>query len=154
KHAYLVPSHGFTTDLTVNGEDLSFDRPERIPASRVMFVPQQQANDPVRASLGTGGSRVEVRTTERADFFVFNDGDDPSGVGFHLCKLCDRQVALDAQRRPLPHKTPLGKDCQGKSYDTVHLGHDFISCAARLTFSGSNQPYTERGFWLSLLYAL
>jgi hypothetical protein len=154
KHAYLVPSHGFTTDLTVNGEDLAFDRPERIPASRVMFVPQQQANDPVRASLGTGAARIEVRTTEKAEFFVFNDGDDPSGVGFHLCKLCDRQVTLDKNRRPEPHKTPLGKDCPGTSYDTVHLGHDFISCAARLMFFGTNESYTARGFWLSLLYAL
>ena len=154
KHAYLVPSHGFTTDLTVNGEDLAFDRPERIPASRVMFVPQQQAKDPVRASLGIGITRVEVRTTEKADFFVFNDGNDPSGIGFHLCKLCDRQVTLDKKRKPEPHKTPLGKDCPGMSYDTVHLGHDFISCAARLMFFGANESYTERGFWLSLLYAL
>lgn len=153
KHAYLVPSHGFTTDLTVNGEDLSFDRPERIPASRVLFVPQQEANDPVRASLGSGTTRVEVRTTERAEFFVFNDGDDPSGVGFHLCKFCDRQVTLDKKRKPETHKTPFGKDCPGTSYDTVHLGHDFISCAARLMFL-TNEPYTARGFWLSLLYAL
>lgn len=154
KHAYLVPSHGFTTDLTVNGEDLSFDRPERIPASRVLFVPQQQANDPVRSSLGAGIVRVEVRTTERADFFVFNDGDEPSGVGFHLCKFCDRQVTLDKKRAPEAHKTPYGKDCPGKSYDTVHLGHDFISCAARLMFFGTNEEYKARGFWLSLLYAL
>jgi hypothetical protein len=154
KHAYLVPSHGFTTDLTVNGEDLSFDRPERIPASRVLFVPQQQANDPVRACLGSGATRVEVRTTEKADFFVFNDGDDPSGVGFHLCKVCDRQVTLNKSRKPEAHKTPLGKDCPGASYDTVHLGHDFISCAARLMFFGTNESYTARDFWLSLLYAL
>jgi hypothetical protein len=153
-HAYLVPSHGFTTDLTVNGEELSFERPQRIPASRVLFVPQQQANDPKRASLGDASARVDVRTTERADFFVFNDGDDPSGVGFHLCKVCDRQVTLDKKRKPEAHKTPFGKDCPGNSYDTVHLGHDFISCAARLTFTGANEAYTARGFWLSLLYAL
>lgn len=154
KQPYLVPSHGFTTDLMVNGEDLSFDRPERIPTSRVLFVPQQQANDPLRASLGNGATRLEVRTTEKADFFVFNDGGDPSGVGFHLCKLCDRQVTLDKKGKPEAHKTPLGKDCAGSSYDRVHLGHDFISCAARLTFSGTNELYTARGFWLSLLYAL
>ena len=83
------------------------------------------------------------------------DGDDPSGVGFHLCKLCDRQVTLNIKsRRPQAHKTPLGKDCPGVSYDTVHLGHDFISCAARLMFFGTNEPYTAREFWLSLLYAL
>ena len=39
-------------------------------------------------------------------------------------------------------------------YDLVHLGHDFISYAARLTFDGTQQPYGARGFWVSLLYAL
>jgi hypothetical protein len=154
KHAYLVPSHGFTTDLTAQGEDLSFDRPERIPASRVLFVPQHHADDSVIVSLGSGTARVEVRTTERADFFVFNDGDDPSGVGFRLCKICDRQVTLDKKGKPESHKTPFGKDCHGSSYEAVHLGHDFITCAARLMFAGANQPYDAQGFWLSLLYAV
>ena len=58
-HDYIVPSHGFTTDLTIKGKDLSFDRPQRIPASRVLFVPQQHADDPLRTALGTGSLRVE-----------------------------------------------------------------------------------------------
>ncbi len=78
----------------------------------------------------------------------------PDSVGFHLCKVCDRQVTLNKSRKPEAHKTPLGKDCPGASYDTVHLGHDFISCAARLMFFGTNEAYTAREFWLSLLYAL
>jgi hypothetical protein len=157
KHAYLVPEYGFTTDLTSMGEDLSFDRPGRIPASRVLFVPQQEANDPVRAEVGAAPTRVEVRTTQRADFFVFNDGDDPSGLGFRLCKACGRQVEIEGKRKPKvkSHKTPHGgKDCPCDKYDLVHLGHDFISCATRLTFSGTNQTYTQQEFWLSLLYAL
>jgi hypothetical protein len=120
----------------------------------VLFVPQQHADDPLRTALGTGSLRVEVRTTERADFFVFNDGDDPSGVGFRLCQLCDRQVEPDGKRQPKTHDTPFGKPCPGKGYDTVHLGHDFISCAVRLTFDGTQQPSGERGFWVSLLHAL
>jgi hypothetical protein len=157
KHAYLVPEYGFTTDLTSSGEDLSFDRPGRIPASRVLFVPQQEANNPVRAELGAAPTRVEVRTTQRADFFVFNDGDDPAGLGFRLCKACGRQVEIEGKRKPKvkSHKTPHGgKDCPCDKYDLVHLGHDFISCATRLTFSGTNQTYTQQEFWLSLLYAL
>jgi hypothetical protein len=153
-HAYLVPSHGFTTDLTVPGKDLSFDRPHRIPASRVLFVPQQHADEPLRTTVGQGALRVEIRSTARAEFFVFNDGDDPSGLGFRLCKFCDRQVELDGKRQPKTHNTPFGKACPGNRYDTVHLGHDFISCAARLTFGGTQQAYGARGFWLSLLHAL
>ena len=53
------------------------------------------------------------------------------------------------------HKTPYsGKECPCDKYDLVHLGHDFVSCAARLTFAGTNTQYNQKDFWLSLLYAL
>ena len=161
KHAYVVPQFGFTTDLTTNGEELTFDRPQRIPASHVLFVPQQQVEDPIRVSIGDGAARVDVRTTERADFFVFNDGDEQDGRGFRLCKLCGCKVQLETtgrgkgrSERVKPHKTSFGKDCTGESYEMVHLGHDFISCAARLTFSGQTHDYTNQPFWLSLLYSV
>jgi hypothetical protein len=156
-HCYLVPAYGFTTDLGSQGEDLAFDRPQRIQASRVMFVPQQQTNEVVRADLGVGPLRVEVRSTQRADFFVFNDGEDTSGLGFRLCKACGRQVEIEGKKKQKvkAHRTPYsGKDCACDKYDLVHLGHDFVSCAARLTFAGTNQPYSQKDFWLSLLYAL
>ena len=161
KHAYLVPQFGFTTDLTTNGEELTFDRPVRIPASHVLFVPQQQVEDHVRNSIGVGTIRVDVRTTEQADFFVFNDGDEPDGRGFRLCTLCGCKVELESTGRGKnrsqqvkAHRTSFGKDCNGTSYELVHLGHDFISCAARLTFSGQNRDYADQPFWLSLLYSI
>lgn len=155
RHLYVVPEYGFTTDLTTQGEELTFDRPERIPASRVLFVPQQEANDPLQSSLGGGTAmRVEVRTSEHADFFVFNDGDDPARRGFALCKFCGREVDLGKNQKAKPHKTPLGKDCPCESYEWTHLGHDFMSCAARLSFSGTHQSFEDKGFWLGLLYAL
>jgi hypothetical protein len=161
KYRYVVPEYGFTTDLTTAGEDLAFDRPQRILSSRVLFVPQQQQDDPVRAYLGDGPLRVEVRSTERADFFVFNSGDEPDGMGFRLCRLCGRQVEVEPygrgrQRRDRvkSHRTPYGKDCSGEHYDRIHLGHEFISSAARLSFTGANHPYTDQAFWLSLLYAI
>ena len=51
------------------------------------------------------------------------------------------------------HETPFGKPCQGK-LDWVHLGHDFRSCAARLTLTGTGCGYDNQSFWLSLVYAL
>ncbi len=132
KAVYIVPEHGFTTDLTSGGEELHFDKPERIPTSRVLFVPPQEVQDPFKASIGSCGTRVEVRTSDNADFFVFNDGDDPSRRGFCLCNSCGRQVTLNKQHHAQAHKTPYGRDCQGKSYDWLHLGHDFRSCAATL----------------------
>ena len=34
------------------------------------------------------------------------------------------------------------------------LGHDFRSCAARLSLAGTNHAFDDRVFWLSLLYAM
>ncbi len=148
KHHYIVPSFGFTTDMQSSGEDLAFDKPVRIPASRVLFVPQRDENDPVRASLAGPGYSVEVRTTERADFFVFNDGPDDSGRGFPLCRFCGRLLDKAAA-----HTTPMGKACAGHS-SLVHLGHDFRGCAARLTFGGTGRGYDDQSFWMSLLHSL
>jgi hypothetical protein len=153
KHHYIVPSFGFTTDLLVQGEDLTFDRPIRIPASRVLFVPQKDADDPTQLSLGgRAGMWVEVRTTVNADFFVFNDGEDPSGKGFSLCRYCGRLLEASPKGKT-EHLTPLGKPCQGTA-SPVHLGHDFRGCAARLTFGGTGRNYDDQSFWMSLLYAL
>jgi len=153
KHQYIVPSFGFTTDLQTQGEDLAFDHPVRIPASRVLFVPQKDAAEPVRASLGgVGGLWVEVRTSVNADFFVFNDGEDPSGKGFPLCRFCGRLIEPSPKGKS-EHLTPLGKPCQGTP-NLVHLGHDFRGCAARLSFGGTGRDYDDQSFWMSLLYAL
>ncbi len=93
-----------------------------------------------------------MRTTEQADFFVFNDGDDIARRGFRLCKSCG-QVAPPDAKSPWNHVTPFGKPCRG-GLEWVHLGHDFRSTAARLIFTSSGHGYGDQGFWLSLLYAL
>jgi hypothetical protein len=161
KYRYVVPSFGFTTDLTEPGEELAFDRPQRIPASRVMFVPQQRQDDPVRNYVGDGTHRVEVRSTERAEFFVFNSGEEPDGMGFRLCRNCGRSVeevtsgrGKSKKKEIKAHCTPYGSPCQGKSAERVHMGHEFISSAARLVFAGTDHPYTDQSFWQSLMYAI
>jgi hypothetical protein len=152
-HIYEVPKFGFTTDLKTKGEELTFERPLRIPTSRVLFVPQQDANEPEAMTLGAaGGPRVELRTAERADFFVFNDGQDVRRRGFRLCTSCGQEAPAEA-KAPWKHETPFGKPCQGK-LEWLHLGHDFRSCAARLTFADTGRNYDDQTFWLSLLYAL
>jgi hypothetical protein len=155
KFQYIVPAFGFTTDLQTQGEELSFDRPMRIPASRVLFVPQKDEDDPVQVALtGAGGLSVEVRTTENADFFVFNDGDDPAGRGFFLCRSCGLQLDVPTQKeKAKEHRSPMGRTCKGLG-EWVHLGHDFRGCAARLAFGGTGRPYDDQSFWMSLLHAL
>ena len=108
KHRYVVPEFGFTTDLTEPGEELVFNRPQRIPASRVMFVPQQRQDNPVRNYIGDGTHRVEVRSTERAEFFVFNDGDEPDGMGFRLCRICGRSVEMESTGRAVRSNSGFG----------------------------------------------
>ncbi|MBL8821327.1 MAG: DEAD/DEAH box helicase [Planctomycetia bacterium] len=161
RHLYRVPEYGFTTDLMQNGDDLSFDKPHRIRSSQVLFDPQKELEDPVRCKLGNASRSVTVRTTEQADFFVFNAGDDDRGVGFLLCKYCMREVKLktsgrgkNAIKEVESHHTPYGQPCNGKNYDMVHLAHEFRSSATRLVFSGSGYDRNNLGFWYSLQFAI
>ena len=125
-----------------------------------MFVPQQRQDDPVRNYVGDGTHRVEVRSTERAEFFVFNAGDEPDGMGFRLCRLCSRSVEVESVGRggngssgPGPQH-PIRETVPGQPPSRVHLGHEFISSAARLAFAGTGRPYTDQAFWQSLMYAV
>ena len=151
KHFYVVPDYGFTTDLEKGGDPIAFDRPVRIPSSRVLFVPQQDSEDPVVFTMGQGGRRVSLRTTDLADFFVFNDGEDGSGRGFNICRSCG--MKLDNYKPGESHRRPFGGECRGRP-QWQHLGHEFRGSAARLLFDGTGYAYTDHGFWLSLMYAL
>jgi Domain of unknown function (DUF1998) len=150
-----------TTDLDKPGKDLAFDKPHRIPTSRVLFAPQQEIDDSIHCSLSRNGVAVSVRTADPAEFFLFNDGDEHDRRGFRLCKFCYRQVAMkdvgrgkDRKETVQPHKTPLGRDCKGTSYERVHLGHEFRTSAARLRFAGTGWDYADLPKWQSLLYAV
>jgi hypothetical protein len=151
KQHYVVPEYGFTTDLEKGGEKITFDRPERIPSSRVLFVPQQDGEDPTIFTIGKEGRSVSLKTTDEAEFFVFNDGEDRSGRGFFLCRSCGRK--LDAASLDKPHNRPFGGECKGRP-NWEHLGHEFRGSAARLLFEGTGFEYGEHSFWQSLLYAL
>ncbi len=161
RHLYRVPKYGFTTDLMTNGEQLAFDKPHRIRSSQVLFDPQREENDPAVCHIGDAARGLTVRTADRADFFVFNAGDEADGRGFRLCKLCMREVQVKTTGRGkakkeevLPHDTPFGRKCPGNGYDRVHLGHEFPSCVARLQFTGSGWGRGDQANWLSLLYAV
>ncbi len=167
---YVVPAHGFTTDLDTNGEKLDFNKPVRLPTSRTLFDPQREADDRVQAPLGDSVASVRVYSSDPADFFVFNGGDEPDGCGFRLCKLCYRQVKMVTTGRGKTkiesveqHKTPMGRECPGGQPaeghlpslpERVFLAHEFRSSAARLRFTGVDRATTGQGFWLSLMYAI
>ena len=161
RHEYIVPSHGFTADLDKPGEALAFDKPYRIPTSRVLFAPQQEPDDTIHCKLSRNGAGVSVRTADPAEFFLFNDGDEHDRRGFRLCKFCYRQVEMksvgrgkDKKQELQPHRTPFGRDCKGTSYERVHLGHEFRTSAARLRFAGTGWDYSDLPKWQSLLYAV
>jgi hypothetical protein len=157
KHMYVVPAYGFTTDTTQQGQPISFDRPFSIPASRVLFVPQQEEEAAPDLTYGESGAVwVAVRTTETADFFVFNDGPDGNGLGFSLCDSCGVMTESKPSKtktRHGAHLTPRGTECHGKS-SWKHLGHEFRGSACRLVFHGTGHDFTGHGFWLSLMYGL
>ena len=149
KSFYIVPKYGFSTDLQTGGKDIIFDRPMKVPASRVLFVPQPEASEGEKITLKGNGCSVDVRGAHGAQFFVFNNGGDGRGLGFLLCNSCGRLL----DKNDAPHKTVYGKDCRGKA-SYKHLGHEFNGTASRLLFTGTERSYEDHGFWLSLMYAL
>jgi hypothetical protein len=158
KEHYVVPKYGFTTDLQKSGKEIIFNRPESIIASRVLFVPQQESGDQADLTLGDlNGLFVSLRGNDNAEFFIFNNGNDGSGRGFYLCNSCGiiykEKKASSRKKQGQSHKTPQGKDCQGK-FHWKHLGYEFRGTATRLEFGDTGYDYTDHGFWLSLMYAL
>jgi hypothetical protein len=158
KELYIVPKHGFTTNLQESGKEIVFNHPEKIVASRVLFVPQKENEGPVDLYLGdSSGIYLSIKSNDDADFFVFNNGGDGRGLGFYLCDSCgiigkERHLTKRKQATE-PHLSPQGKPCSGK-FSWKHLGHDFRGTATRLEFGGTNKDFRDHGFWLSLMYSL
>jgi hypothetical protein len=155
KRVYVVPKYGFSTDLQEDGRPVVYDRPLRIGASRVLFVPQAQDRPPDLVLGRDGSIQVSLWSDTKADFFVFNSGGDGSGLGFFLCGSCGRLLEdlRGSHQGTPPHQTFYGKQCRG-SPSWRHLAHEFNGTATRLRFTGTNHGYEDHSFWLSLMYAL
>lgn len=156
---YIVPIHGFTTNLQHGGREIIFNRPHKISSSRVLFVPQQESDSAPDIVLGERSKMyLSVTGNENAEFFVFNNGEQ--GRGFYLCNTCGikgeppkKTINRGTKRTDHTHTTADGRQCKGK-FKFKNLAHEFKGSATRIQFSSTGYEFKDQSFWLSLMYAL
>jgi hypothetical protein len=147
---YLIPAHGFRTDPQKGGSKIDFARGlDRLPSSRVYYVPQQEDKpDKILELSSSQQNWITVKTNKSGDFFVFNPG--KNGQGFKLCKSCGRLL----KDLSTVHDKFFGGQCTGTAFQAVRLAHEFQTSVCRLLFHHTEKSFNDNSFWLSLLYSL
>jgi hypothetical protein len=142
---FLIPEFGFITSLEPPGSP-GETRPERTYTTRTYYSGQSRERDRVTLPLGEvtliaiPGSEGQLAVINHAGY-----------EGFKVCPICGYAV-LGHESVPSPHKTPWRTDCPGTLARGHRLGHEYKTDVLQLRFEG--YAHGQRGFWLSLLYAL
>lgn len=142
KGYYVIPEFGFLTSRNSPGRP-GESRPNRSYSSRVYFSGDSKLEG-IPCELQLNGVNVIATASRDGKMAVLNRG------GYRICSVCGYGIR-SGQKISNPHKNPLGRDCKG-TLMRVDLGHEFRSDVLDLKFRGCS--IADRGFWLSLLYAL
>ena len=141
---FVVPEFGFMTSLKPPGEP-GDARPARTYSSRTFYAGEARAGE--HAALDLGLVTLEAVPASDAVLAVINSA---GGAGFRICHRCG--FALSGYEQvDGSHRSPWSGECSG-SLARYHLGHEFKTDILQLQFKGHSD--SQRGFWLSLLYAL
>jgi hypothetical protein len=143
KGTFLVPEFGFSTNLPP--KEPGERRPERTYTTRTYFSGEANAEEERHLQL----EKLELIAIPASDgsLAVINHA---GYVGFKVCPFCGYAKLIN-EDTPHPHKTPWRSDCHGK-LRRFQLGHEFKTDVLQLRFLGYSNA--EKGFWLSLLYAI
>lgn len=123
RNKYLWPQFGFVTKL--------FDKPkepqgraQRLYTTRPFFCGFTSGEQPQSKNI----SGVQVTEASPGQLVVLCEG--KHGKGFYICRKCG---ASFTERKPPPHKTPYGNNCEGM-LERLALGHEFVTDVVRLQF--------------------
>ncbi len=142
---FVIPSFGFITSLDPPGQP-GETRPERTYTTRTYFSGQARESNTIVKTLGRI-NLVAIPATD-GELAVINHA---GYRGFKICPICGYAV-LGRETVKKPHQTPWRTNCNSSLQSHIFLGHEFKTDILQLRFEGYLHP--ERGFWLSLLYAL
>jgi hypothetical protein len=141
---FVIPEFGFITS-TRPPEKPGESRPQRTYASRTYYAGKSREFD--RLSFQVGRVNLIAIPAVDGELAIINHA---GYQGFKICQSCGYAVlGNDAAKNP--HITPWRTECNGV-LTRLFLGHEFKTDILQLRFEGYSAD--DRGFWLSLLYAL
>jgi len=141
---FIIPEFGFITSLKPPARP-GEARPERTYTTRTYYSGESKESDQI--SLRLGQVTLVAIPASDGELAVINHA---GYQGFKVCRNCGYTV-LGNEPVSRPHQTPWRTDCYG-TLKRFYLGHEFKTDILQLRFEG--YANAERGFWLSLLYAL
>jgi len=142
---FIVPQFGFIASVKPPAKP-GEARPERTYTTRTYYSGESKESD--RIALPLGQATLVAIPASEGELAVINHA---GYQGFQVCHKCGYTL-LGNEQGQSPHKTSWGTDCYGKLTPRLFLGHEFKTDILQLRFKGYTNA--ERGFWLSLLYAL
>ncbi|MDD2585772.1 MAG: DEAD/DEAH box helicase [Syntrophomonadaceae bacterium] len=156
KGVFIIPTYGFLASRDKPSSP-GQQKPEKTYTTRVYFADnsfltdkeEKSQNEVKKLEINFGNVQVIAIPSFHGKLAVINNAGKRR---FKVCYNCGYTVLGNAKNIPHPHSTQWGKECQGKLYSNLALGHEFTTDILRLSFSGYNNP--DEGFWFSLLYAL
>lgn len=150
---YVIPEFGFLTKADQPFVRPTQSRPLRGYVSRVYFshfdVPTQFSEQRTGSCELARGS-IDWQFSSLGNLAVINNG--PLGRGYRLCTSCGFAVpVVSGSTVPREHERPFGGKCEHPHFEILDLGHSFQTDILAL-----HLPLVEpdRGFWLSMTYAL
>ena len=124
---YLIPTFGFVTPLDKKSKEPT-GRARRLYTTRPFFRGFEGSDEVAQPEEKTLAG-VRATKAQPGTLVVLCEGRNRRG--FYICLSCG---AHDTRRKS-NHKSPAGRDCQGK-WKRLSLGHELVTDVLRLRFPG------------------
>lgn len=141
---FIIPEFGFITS-TEKPATPGEEQPERTYSTRTFFSGTSDEEDELTVNFDR--HQVQAVPATRGRMAVLNHA---GYQGFKICSFCG-YTRLGNEQVKTPHKTPWGTGCNGKLV-RYSLGHEFLTDILHIRLDSYSN--LDRGFWLSILYAL
>lgn len=153
-HPSIEPRKGFIAEAKTKAVPMT--KPERLYGSDAYYIGDPQRHIIDKYDFEVNGSKIFLETSSNDSLMVVCNSD------FFVCNRCgyaksvagmsgDKSVNVFKKSISVKHKSPWGKDCDGKLYK-YKLSHVFKTDVVEIVFGNSRAKNTN--VMLSVMYAL
>jgi len=155
-YRFIQPSFGFVTNREREPSRIGTARPKKEYSSRPYFF--RHNNVKKKEIQLTQKARLKCLYSSKGDLVMVCQGKNKAG--FSICFSCGYAISSHKRakrskkkKEEADHKSPYGRDCNGRISNNLHLGHKFMTDVLLIQFE-SGVTYYGSEFWYSLLYAV